>query len=81
MLAAAFRKNLFQTLDQASKGGAVMIECQGKSFRLEAVGSGLKLAGAVKWRAIVGDPDLPIGSDIDVLEGLDAKWSVENSTY
>jgi len=79
MLATAFRKNLFQTLDQASKGGAVMIEYKGNSFRLEAVRSGSKLAGAVKRQAIVGDPDLLFGSDTHLLEGLEAKWAVEDS--
>ena len=79
MLATALRKNLFQTLDQASKGGAVMIEYKGTSFRLEAVGSGSKLAGAVRRHAIVGDPDLLIGSDTDLLEQLDAKWAAEDA--
>ncbi len=79
MLATALRKNLFQTLDQASKCGVVMIEYKGNTFRLEAVRSGSKLAGAVKRQAIVGDPDLLIGSDVDLLEGLEAKWSLEDA--
>ena len=57
----------------------MMIEYKGNSFRLEAVGSGSKLAGAVQRRAIVGDPDLLIGSDMDLLEQLDAKWAAEDS--
>lgn len=54
-------------------------EYKGNCFRLKAVGSGSKLAGVVKRRAIVGDPNLFIGSDMDVLEQLDAKWAVEDS--
>ena len=57
----------------------MMIEYKGNSFRLEAVGSGSKLAGAVRRRAIVGDPDRLIGSDMDLLEQLDAKWAAEDS--
>ncbi len=56
-----------------------MIEYKGNSFRLEAVGGGSKLAGAVKRRAIVGDPDLLVGSATDLLEQLDAKWTVADS--
>ena len=79
MLATELRKNLFQTLEKASKGDPVMIEYKGISLRLEAVGGRSKLAGAVRRKAIVGDPDLLIGPDMEMLEGLDAKWAMEDA--
>ena len=56
-----------------------MTEYKGISLRLEAVGGRSKLAGAARRKAIVGDPDLPISPDLDLLEGLDAKWAMEDS--
>lgn len=79
MLATELRKNLFQTLEKASKGDPVMIEYKGISLRLEAVGGRSKLAGAVRRNAIVGDPHLLIGPDLEMLEGLDAKWAMEDA--
>ena len=79
MLATELRKNLFQTLEKASKGDTVMIEYKGISLRLEAIGGRSKLAGAVRRKAIVGDPELLIGPDLELLEGLDAKWAMEDS--
>ena len=79
MLATELRKNLFQTLEKASKGDTVMIEYKGVSLRLEAIGGRSKLAGAVRRKAIVGDPELLIGPDLELLEGLDAKWAVEDA--
>lgn len=79
MLATELRKNLFQTLEKVSKGDPVMIEYKGISLRLEAVGGRSKLAGAVRRKAIVGDPDLLIGPDMEMLEGLDAKWAMEDA--
>lgn len=79
MLATELRKNLFQTLEKASKGDPVMIEYKGISLRLEAVGGRSKLAGAVRRKAIVGDPHLLIGPDLEMLEGLDAKWAMEDA--
>lgn len=79
MRATEFRKNLFQTLEKASKGDAAMIEYKGISLRLEAVGGRSKLAGAVRRKAIVGDPDLLICPDLALLEELGAKWAVEDS--
>ena len=79
MLATELRKNLFQTLEKASKGDTVMIEYKGVSLRLEAIGGKFKLAGAVRRKAIVGDPELLIGPDLELLEGLDAKWAVEDA--
>ena len=79
MLATQLRKNLFQTLEKASKGDPVMIEYKGISLRLEAVEGRSKLAGAVRRKAIVGDPRLLIGPDLEMLEGLDAKWAMEDA--
>ena len=79
MLATELRKNLFQTLDKASKGDPVMIEYKGISLLLEAVGGNSKLAGAVRRKAIVGDPDLLIGPDLNLIEGLGEKWAMEDA--
>lgn len=79
MLATELRKNLFQTLEKASKGNPVMIEYKGISLRLEAVGGKSKLAGAVRRKAIVGDPDLLIDPDSDLLEELGSKWAAEDA--
>lgn len=79
MLASDLRKNLFQTLEKASKGDPVMIEYKGVSLRLEAVGGRRKLAGAPRRNAIVGDPDLLIGSDRELLNDLGEKWTAEDA--
>lgn len=78
MRATEFRKNLFQTLERASKGDSVTIEYKGVLLRLEALGSRSKLAGAVRRNAIVGDPDLLVGSDSDLLDELEVKWARES---
>lgn len=48
---------------------------------LAVVGGGgkSKLARAVRRNAIIGDPDLLIGPDVELLEGLDKKWAIEDS--
>ena len=79
MLATELRKNLFQTLDKASKGDPVIIEYKGVSLRLEAVGGRRKLAGAVRRNAIIGDPNALIGPDLELLKGLEGKWAIEDS--
>jgi len=79
MRATELRKNLFQTLEKASKGASVIIEYKGISLRLEVVGGKSKLAGAVRRKAIAGDPDLLAGPDSDLREGLAAKWAVEDA--
>lgn len=79
MRATEFRKNLVQTLEKASKGASVIIEYKGVSLRLEVVGGKSKLAGAVRRKAIVGDPDLLAGRDSDLREGLAAKWALEDA--
>ena len=57
----------------------MMIENKGIPLRLESVGGKSKLAGTVRRKAIVGNPDSLIGPDLDLLEGLGAKWAVEDS--
>lgn len=79
MLATELRKNLFQTLEKASNGDPVMIEYKGVSLRLEAVIGKRKLAGAVRRNSIVGDPDLLVGSDIELMDQLEKKWLVEDA--
>lgn len=79
MLATELRKNLSQTLEKASNGDPVMIEYKGVSLRLEAVIGKRKLAGAVRRNSIVGDPDLLVGSDIELMDQLEKKWLVEDA--
>ena len=63
MRATDFRKNLFQTLEQAAKGRTVMIEYKGTQLRLEPVrGTGSRLSRAVKRDALMVDPDSIVGS-------------------
>lgn len=69
----------FQTLEKIAKGDPVMIEYKGISLRLEAVGGKFKVAGAVRRNASVGDPDLLIDPDSDLLEELGSKWAVEDA--
>lgn len=78
MLATELRKNLFQTLEKASKGDPVMIEYKGVSLRLEAVVGRRKLAGAIRRNAIVGDPDSLIGPDLELLDTLGEKWAKDD---
>ncbi|MBL8237950.1 MAG: hypothetical protein JNM66_11055 [Bryobacterales bacterium] len=56
-----------------------MIEYKGVSLRLEAVIGKRKLAGAVRRNSIVGDPDLLVGSDIELMDQLEKKWLVEDA--
>ena len=79
MLATELRKNLFQTLEKASKGDPVLIEYKGVSLRLEAITGKRKLAGAVRRNSIIGDPDLLVGSDIKLMDQLEKKWAVEDA--
>lgn len=66
-------------MEKAAKGVPVMIEYKGVSLRLEAVGGKSKLAEAVRRKAIVGDPDLPIGPDTELHQELGAKWADEDA--
>lgn len=79
MRATELRKNLFQTLEKASKGDPVLIEYKGVSLRLEAVTGKRKLAGAVRRNSIVGDPDSLVGSDVELLNELEKKWAGEDA--
>lgn len=78
MLATEFRKNLYQTLERASKGEAVEIEYKGVSLRLEAVPPKSKLANAVRRNTIIGDPRSIIGSDQELMDYLEKKWALED---
>jgi hypothetical protein len=79
MLATEFRKHLFQTLEKAAHGAPVAIEYKGVTLRLEAVGGKSKLARAVRRNAIVGDPDLLTGPDLELLAWIGKKWEIEDS--
>lgn len=71
-------KNLFQTLERVSQAEREMIEYNGVTFRLEAVGRTSKLAGAVRRHAIIGDPGLLVSSGQELLNELDSKWAIED---
>lgn len=79
ILATELRKNLFQTLEKASKGEPVLIEYKGVSLRLEAVTGKRKLSNAVRRNSIVGDPELLVGSDVELMDQLEKKWAAEDA--
>ena len=75
MNATEFRKNLFQTLEEAADGRTVIIEYKGRNFRLEAErGAQSKLSRAVRRRALLVDPDSIVGPDPEIGDLLERRW-------
>jgi len=63
MKATDLRKNLFQNLDLALQGQAVLIDYKGRRLEISAPAGGGKLSRAVVRDAIVGDADSLIHSE------------------
>lgn len=79
LTATAFRKNLFQTLDQALGGEPVAITYRGHRLQLTPVSSTSKLSRAIRRPTFLVDPDSIVDSDQELMKELEAKWAAEDA--
>jgi len=75
--ATVLRKELFKVLDSVIQGEPASVIYKGTEVRLEAVGSGSKLARLVKRDTLLVDPDSIIGSDPELMREWEAEWEEE----
>lgn len=78
LTATSFRKQLFQTLDQALQGEAVSITYRGQRLHLTPAATSSKLSRAVQRPIILVDPNALVESDHELMQELEARWSEDD---
>jgi len=79
LTATDFRKNLFQTLDQAIHGERIQIVYKGSTLRLVAPANTSKLSRAVRRNALLVDPQAIVESDSELMAEVEAKLGKANN--